>query len=248
MWVVCEADGNSSASGSSAKPANSRNGQSSSKPVCTVKKMEPQPPEGDIFWEGKSSKGRAVYERTCQNGPGRTPVNSTFVADEAGGVPAIDPAVVAEQAVSKMKLSGPDITSPRAAGKYIVGVPMWMWVHQSTTTYGPNSATATAGGVTVTATAKVTMIAWQMGDGSTLVCHGPGEQYAPSYGKRESPTCGHTYTRTSASQSTGKYTVTATSTWTVNWQVSGVGGENGQLVETRQSQMQVTIGELQVVR
>ncbi|MFD4588283.1 ATP/GTP-binding protein [Streptomyces sp. NPDC058434] len=171
---------------------------------------------------------------------------STFVADGAAGVPAIDPAVVAQQAVDKMRLTGPDIASPRPAGKYIVGVPVWMWVHQSPTTYGPNTASATAGGVTVTATAKVTKLVWKMGDGSTVTCNGPGTPYKASYGKQDSPTCGHTYTRTSASRSGGTYALTATSTWTVDWQVSG-SGEAGQLTEIRQSQEQVAIGELQVV-
>jgi len=34
-----------------------------------------------------------------------------------------------QQAVDEMKLADPDIASPRAAGKYTVGVPMWMWVN-----------------------------------------------------------------------------------------------------------------------
>ncbi|WP_327187956.1 ATP/GTP-binding protein [Streptomyces sp. NBC_01334] len=154
---------------------------------------------------------------------------------------------MAEQAVAKMQLSGPDIASPRANGKYVVGVPMWMWVNTSPTTFGPNSASATAGGVTVLATARVTKIVWAMGDGSAVTCNGAGTPYAASDGMQESPTCGHTYARTSASQTGGRFTVTATSTWTVDWQVNG-GGESGQLVETRQSQMQVAMGEVQVVR
>ncbi|MET8453135.1 ATP/GTP-binding protein [Streptomyces sp. NPDC005209] len=145
-----------------------------------------------------------------------------------------------------MLLTGPDIASPRPAGRYLVGMPMWMWVNQSPTTYGPNSASASLAGVTVTATAKVTRIDWQMGDGTTVTCQGPGTTYTASYGKRESPTCGHTYSRTSAAQPGGKYPVTAIATWTVNWQATG--GETGQFTETRQSQQLLAIGELQVVR
>ncbi|MES5824916.1 ATP/GTP-binding protein [Streptomyces sp. RG80] len=159
----------------------------------------------------------------------------------------VDPEQLAREAVDRMLLTGPDIASPRAAGKYVVGVPMWMWVTESPTTYGPNSASASLGGVTVTAKAQVTKIDWAMGDGSTVTCQGPGTAYTASYGKQESPTCGHTYTRTSASQPKGKYTVNATATWTVDWQVNGA-GEAGQFTEIRQSQAQVAIGELQVVR
>ncbi|KAF2774902.1 atp/GTP-binding protein [Streptomyces sp. OM5714] len=159
----------------------------------------------------------------------------------------MDPAVVAQQAVNKMKLTGPDIQSPRGSGSYVVGMPMWLWVNKSPTTFGPNTTSASAGGVIVTATAKVTGIVWEMGDGAKVSCAGAGTPYAASYGKRESPTCGHTYTKTSASRSAGKYTVTATSTWTVDWQVAG-GGDGGQFTEVRQSDVQVVIGELQVVR
>ncbi|MFJ3229139.1 ATP/GTP-binding protein [Streptomyces sp. NPDC086783] len=245
-WVVCEADDDTAASGSGSHHTGSGSGPSS-KPVCTIAKMEPQPPPGSMFWEGKSSKDGAVYQRTCANGPEGAPISDTFVADTPPGAPPVDPAVVAQQAVAKMKLAGPDIASPRAAGSYIVGVPMWMWVNKGPTTYGPNTASASAGGVTVTATAKVTKIVWRMGDGATVTCNGPGTAYTASYGRQESPTCGHTYSRTSATQKGGKYAVAATSTWAIDWQVNG-GGVNGQFTETRQSQTQVGIGELQVVR
>jgi len=43
----------------------------------------------------------------------------------------------------------------------------------------------------------------------------------------------------------GKHQVTATSTWTIDWQGGGAGG---QLTEIRQTNVQVAIGELQVVR
>ncbi len=162
-------------------------------------------------------------------------------------VATVDPAQLAQQALDKMTLLGPDIVSPDPVGKYIVGLPIWMWATKSQTTYGPNTASASAGGVTVTATATVSKIVWKMGDGSAVTCNGPGTPYSASYGKQESPTCGHTYSLTSASQDDGKYTVTATSTWSVDWQVDG-GDETGQLTAIRQSQERVAIGELQVVR
>ncbi len=55
------------------------------------------------------------------------------------------PLVVAQQAINKMKLAGPDIASPqRTAGTYIVGMPMWLWVNTSPTTFGPNTTSAPA--------------------------------------------------------------------------------------------------------
>lgn len=224
MWVVCEADDDASTSSTAPKASSSAKDASTSKPVCTVEKMSPQPPEGSMFWGDKSPGDGAVYQRTCYNGPGGTPVTESIVAADAPEVPAVDPAVVAQQAVNKMKLIGPDIASPRGTGRYVVGMPMWLWANKGPATFGPNTTSASAGGVTVTATAKVTGIVWEMGDGAKVSCTGAGTPYAASYGKQESPTCGHTYTKTSASRSAGKYTVTATSTWTVDWQVTG-GGE-----------------------
>jgi hypothetical protein len=250
MWVVCEADNESSSPGASesnTRPSGAKGSSKPGKPVCTVERLNPQPPAGSMFWGDKSPDDGAVYQRTCNTGPGGTPVSEHIVAAEAPEVPAVDPAVVAQQAVNKMKLAGPDIASPRATGTYIVGMPLWLWVNKSPTTFGPNTTSASAGGVTVTATAKVTRIVWEMGDGAAVACTGAGTPYTAAHGKQESPTCGYTYTQTSASQPAEKYTVTATSTWTVDWQVTG-GDEEGQFTEVRQSQARVAIGELQVVR
>jgi hypothetical protein len=209
---------------------------------CHVRKMDPQPPPGSEYYRD----GKAVYERVCVTDGQDGLVDIQFVgADPRQDPPAMDPAVVAQQVVDKMRLEGPDIASPRAAGRYTVGVPVWMWVTQSATTYGPNTASASAGGVTVTATAKVSKIVWQMGDGSTVTCTGPGTPYTGSSDMVESPTCGHRYSTTSVDAPGGRYAVTATSTWTVDWQGAG---QSGQLEEIRQSDMQVAVGELQVVR
>ncbi|MGW2572688.1 ATP/GTP-binding protein [Streptomyces sp. NPDC001537] len=254
--TVCRQEPGTS-SGSQQQGGNSSTdgtGKKNSKPkpqTCAVEKLDPQPPASDLVWNGHKPGDGAIYVRVCLSDALGAAAGAQVVPQVfwAAGAPAVnvDPEQLAREAVDKMLLAGPDIESPRAVGKYVVGVPMWMWVHESPTTYGPNSASASLAGVTVTATAKVSKIDWEMGDGSTVTCNGPGTVYAASYGKQDSPTCGHTYTRTSASQSGAKYAVTATATWTVNWQVNG-GGETGQFTEVRQSHTQLAIGEVQVVR
>ena len=252
--TVCRQEpGNSGGQGQTGTQSGHGTGKDS-KPrpqTCSVERLDPQPPASDPVWDGHKPGDGAIYTRVCLSdalgaAAGVQIVPQVFWAAAAPAV-NVDPEQLAREAVDRMLLTGPDIASPRAAGKYIVGVPMWMWVNQSPTTFGPNSASATLAGVTVTAKAKVTKLDWTMGDGSAVTCNGPGTTYQASYGKQESPTCGHTYTNTSASQAGSKYSVAATATWTVNWQVNG-GGETGQFTETRQSQAQVAIGELQVVR
>ncbi|MEW2078100.1 ATP/GTP-binding protein [Streptomyces sp. NPDC013433] len=221
-------------------------GKSTDLTNCTYKLVDPQPPAGSLDWDGHGPGDGAVYEETCRwNDSGDTIVRMVWLAEPPGDETTVDPAVLAQQAVDKMTLLGPDIASPRSAGRYTVGIPMWMWVNQSATTYGPNTASASAGGVTVTAIAKVSKIDWRMGDGSTVTCTGPGVPYTGSVGMAESPTCGHVYSKTSAGAPGGKYAVTATSTWTIDWQG---GGAAGQLTEIRHSDVQVAVGEVQVVR
>ncbi|MGK3943348.1 ATP/GTP-binding protein [Streptomyces caeruleatus] len=238
-----QAGGSGSADGGS---GSSDSGDSTDKTVCTYKLADPQPPAGSLDWEGHEPGDGAVYEQTCGWGgvDGDTIVRMVWLADPPPQE-AVDPAVLAQRAVDSMTLLGPDIASPRAAGKYTVGVPMWMWVNQSATTYGPNTASASAGGITVTATAKVSKIVWKMGDGASVTCNGPGTPYTSSEGMAQSPTCGHVYSETSAGAQSAKFPVTATSTWTINWQG---GGQAGQLTEVRQTNVQVAVGEVQVVR
>jgi hypothetical protein len=216
--------------------------------VCTYKLADPQPPAGSLDWEGHEPGDGAVYEQSCSVAPDGSEdlwVHRMVWLAEPPEQATVDPAALAQRAVDSMILLGPDIASPRAAGKYTVGVPMWMWVNQSATTYGPNTASASAGGITVAATAKVSKIVWQMGDGASITCNGPGTPYTSSQGMAQSPTCGHVYSKTSASTQNGRFPVTATSTWTIDWQG---GGQAGQLTEIRQTNVQVAIGELQVVR
>ncbi|WP_229861565.1 ATP/GTP-binding protein [Streptomyces xanthochromogenes] len=154
---------------------------------------------------------------------------------------------MAHRAVDSMKLVGPDIASPHSESTYAVGVPMWLWVDQSPTTFGPNTATASEGAVAVSATAKVASITWKFGDGATLICNGPGTVYQASSGMKPSPTCGHTFAKSSAGQSGQRFALTATATWQVDWTVTAGARDTGQFTEIRQSQTQIGVGELQAV-
>ena len=186
-----------------AKPAGNGKGKGKGggcKQRCRYEKLDPQPPKDSVNGDGHSPDEGAVYRVTCTN---PTRVGTIFVPN--GSEPPaeqINPEAVARRAVDSMRLDGPDVASPRSDRRYVLGMPMWMWVRQSPTTWGPNTASATAGSVTVTA--KVTSIRWDMGDGTTVTCTGPGTPYDTSEGKAESPDCGHRYTKPSSTQKDGK--------------------------------------------
>ncbi|WP_234444198.1 ATP/GTP-binding protein [Streptomyces sp. NRRL S-1868] len=173
-------------------------------------------------------------------------VGNIFAADEVGGPPKVDPGEVAQEAVDKMLLAPPRIEmSPKPGGKGLIGMPVWLAVDKSSKTrFGPTTASASAGDVTVTATARVTRVDWNLGDGGSRSCT-PGQMkpYKKSYGMAMSE-CGYRYRSLppNAVDGRGTYTVSATSHWDVEWQVEG-SQESGELDQTRSSQVDVSIGE-----
>jgi hypothetical protein len=118
-----------------------------------------------------------------------------------------------------------------------VNVPTWLWLAGPWTAV---HATAAVPGVSVTATAVPQLVTWRMGDGSMVVCHGPGTPFrAGDNPDASSPTCGHTYRESSASATGGVFTVTATITWNVTWAGGGGNGAFGGLTTTAAVQMPV---------
>ncbi|MFF4699917.1 ATP/GTP-binding protein [Streptomyces chattanoogensis] len=208
-----------------------------------MERLPTQPNADSILWEGHKPGDGAIYRRECLN-PQSAGSIGVFWAKQAPGTRGADPEVVARQAVSRMRLSGPDIQSPKAGGTYVVGMPMWLHVGTSPTTYGPNRASATSGPVTVTAVARVSSITWTMGDGRSVTCQGPGTQYKPEFGRAPSPNCGHLYTHTSTGRSGRRFTITATSTWQVDWYGAG---QRGGFTQIRTSRVRVAVGELQAL-
>lgn len=228
-------------------PCESDSGYWSNTLNCYVKRMEPQPPAGDDAWQGHEPGDGSVY--LCYQ-PQTGIVLFRWSAnppDQAAQGPA--PREVAQVAISSMGLQAVRIgivPKPSEDSVGIVGMPVWMWASQpDAETVGPTTASATAGGITVTATATLSKVTWSMGDGTTVVCRTPGTPYEPRFGKEPSPDCGHTYTQSSAGQDGDRFTVTATSNWIVTWEGAGQTGTirlNGLTRTTR-----IAIGEAQVL-
>jgi hypothetical protein len=155
----------------------------------------------------------------------------------AAAAPPVDPEVVGQRAVDSLELRPIRIglTPPTgSSAPTLVGIPVWMWADQpDPTTFGPATLTASAGGVTVTAQARVAGITWDMGDGTTVEC-GAGTPYSPAFAATSSPTCGHRY------RTAGTYTVRATSNWVVDW--TG-GGSSGRITLALDSTASVTVAE-----
>ncbi|MFG1879335.1 hypothetical protein ACGFIV_31295 [Sphaerisporangium sp. NPDC049003] len=115
-------------------------------------------------------------------------------------------------------------SSPRPVDPQLVRLPIWLAI--SPATWHAYTSTASAGGITATATATPLRVTWIMGDGTTVTCRGPGTTYRDGKNdpRRPSPTCGHTYMESSAQAPNARYRVTATITWSITWTALGQSG------------------------
>jgi hypothetical protein len=159
------------------------------------------------------------------------------------GGPSVD--VLADEAVKRLRLPAPIIRinpvvklRPDRPPAQLVYVPTWFWVDSGS--WGTRSATASAGGLSVTATAKAVKSVWSAGDSSHAeTCHGRGTPWKSGMDpSKASPTCGHTYT----TPSTGTYTVKATVTWEITWSGGGQSGTRPPLTTTADMALQVVEG------
>jgi hypothetical protein len=157
------------------------------------------------------------------------------------------PVVLARRALSRLDLPSPLIgASPPLGRTQLVRLPIWLWVERSA--WRVRQATAAVPGVSVTATATPTAVTWRMGDGKTVVCRGRGTEF-PSGGDPAlpSPTCGHTYDRSSAAQPAATYRVSATLTWTVAWEGGGQAGSFPPLMTTATAALRVAESQALVI-
>ena len=187
------------------------------------------PEDGDGAW----------YRRRC------TTADGTIISAEIVWRPTvISASALASDAWDISRIPLPDIQlNPGEERDQVVNVATWLWVDG----WAPVSASASAGGVTVTVTASPSHVEWDMGDGAVVTCLGPGTPYDEHRPADEQSTdCSHTYTRSSASQSDERYRREATSFWHVTWTSSN--GQAGDLgVVGRTSSLRLRVAEIQAV-
>lgn len=188
----------------------------------------------------KSETGRWLV-RYCDGQP--VPVNGRALVPEGTGS-GPDPAVVARQARKSVAVPIPPIaTSPRADRRLYTGVRTWLWLDPSW--WREYGATAEAGGVTATVSAKPIRTVWSMGDGGEVTCAGPGVAWRPGM-PDDATYCSYHYKHSSVTRPEGTFLITVTVDFDVTWTSStGPGGRLARI--TRSAARAVEVGEIQAI-
>lgn len=217
---------------------------------CYARPSDPQPDVDASVWEGRTEGViiACVPPYCVVEGVGMDDCYDDLYWAPTAPAAGPSPGELADRAVESMNLHAISVgIVPRPGDDSVglVGMPVWMWAADpGPSTTGPTTASASAGGVTVTATAELEDITWDMGDGSTVVC-GPGSPYNPSHGREASPDCGHVYTTTSWGKPGDTFTVSASSAWVITW-VGG--GQSGTIrLDGLTESVQIAVGEAQVL-
>lgn len=134
-------------------------------------------------------------------------------------------------------------TSPSHRRGLLVHTPTWLWLPpRYWRTY---STTIMVWGYAVTIFATPTVVRWNMGNGDSLTCIGPGTPWVPGFGDALS-TCNYTYRHSSDGASSDRYRITATVTFVGSFTTVGLGGMRGPLgAVTRSSSVYAPVAEIQ---
>lgn len=222
---------------------------------CAWKTLSVQPDAGDPRWGGADPATNTLEFNDC-NGPTSYRVTPAAPGPAPAAPPAPpDPAVLAAQAIAELKVPEPSVgTSPDPDW---LAVNFWTWLY--TDDPGPVSTTVELRGVSVTATASLSQVAWVMGEPVSLknagagiagvTCNGPG--VAPPANPRydQPPPCGYMYKLRSTKERTAgteRWPVTATATWAVTW-TSNTGVSGTDQLQSTSSTALVRVGEYRTV-
>jgi hypothetical protein len=179
----------------------------------------------------RDDDGRLVYERYLRYELG-DPFSGMLAAERAAAL-----------AYEELVLPQPDLRH-NPPGEQVVGIPTWLWIDDA---WEPRSASATIGDVTSTVSAEPVDVTWELGDGTTVVCPGPGSPYEVARPpEAQSTDCRHTYIWSSHSHPAGAYELRARMRYRISWTAStGEGGDLGGL--TRAGTVPLFVREIQAL-
>ncbi len=192
--------------------------------------------------------GRRAFYRTCEGRPSEY----VFLPPRRVGVPPAPlptPGELAEQAAQQTPLPLPAVRMvPAPPVRPLVNLPMLLWIDPAQ--WAPQTASASAGGVTSMVTATPRRVLWNMGNGDAVSCDGPGVAFVagvPYEQQLQGSDCQYTYGRSSANQPGEAYRVTTRLEFDVTWEAVGAPGGGDLGPAGRSTTTAVQVGEIQTL-
>lgn len=158
--------------------------------------------------------------------------------------PQITPQQAAQTAMAKLQFTaaGPG-AGPTSADNDLpfdapVGYPVWLWANGGTT--ADRAVSDAVDGMAVQINVHFDRLTWDAGDGTGTFTCGTGTEWVKGAAEpaAKSPTCDHVY------EEMGRYTITATTRWTITW---AAGGQTGTQPMAIAQSRPFSVGELQTV-
>lgn len=158
--------------------------------------------------------------------------------------PQITPQQAAQTAIAKLQFTaaGPG-AGPTSADNDLpfdapVGYPVWLWADGGTT--DDRAVSDAMNGMAVQINVHFDHLTWDAGDGTGTFTCGTGTEWVKGAAEPavKSPTCDHVY------EEMGRYTITATTHWTITW---AAGGQTGAQPMAIAQSRPFSVGELQTV-
>jgi hypothetical protein len=154
------------------------------------------------------------------------------------------PAEMADQAQRYMPIPAP-LARFAPPEQQIVNLATWLWIDEQR--WFPLRSTVAIPGVSVAVVAEPVAVDWTTGDGTVVVCEGPGTAFDPTASTPQVSDCTHTFARSSAAQPEGTYAASVTVRWHATWTVQGAVGGGDLGIVARTVQVRTRVGEVQAV-
>lgn len=176
---------------------------------------EPQNPQNPPPRGHKNENGQWW---TCQLDSNGTSASFAVWWVPDGSAP-VDPAAIAQQLRVSLpyELTDAKIAPPPTYHSYISYV-NWLWVESGQ--WHDVTASRSVGGATVTLTATPSYTSWDMGNGDTVSCVGPGREWAKGMPEDAPTNCSYAYDEMEDPEG-DTWTVTARINYTLAWTCRG---------------------------
>ncbi len=202
---------------------------------------------GDDVWERSECSmdpdapygaGRGLPGERC---PTYVQPDDEDSSEDDDGPPRISPEQAVQQVIAKLKFTaatpqvGPNRDHHDLPFDTAVGYPVWLWTTGGTSR---GSVTETVGPLTVGISIELEKVVWNLGDGTTQGCDKGTKWKRGAPAGSKSPTCGHVF------EKPGRYTIEATTHWTIAW---SAGGQSGYMPYSITSDRPFEVGEIHVL-